>query len=184
MQQASLQVNGQQANYVPVEGSISQATNAKISNLDTKTVNIRKSADIEKSAISNTINFRYFSFDKTIPLPAQQVGPVTAAADINVKGGFTPKIKYNISFSLGHLSSYYVDFIMDDISLQALANIQGKLGYTLSVTDYINIPIVPIVLGPTGLIISPTIAAGPYVGQVLQEEYNCSSFLLPGRLTF
>ena len=48
---------------------------------------------------------------------------------------------------MGHLSSYYVDFIMDDISLQALANIQGKLGYTLSVTDYINIPIVPIVLG-------------------------------------
>ena len=75
-------------------------------------------------------------------------------------------------------------FIMDDISLQALANIQGKLGYTLSVTDYINIPIVPIVLGPTGLIISPTIAAGPYVGQVLQEEYNCSYFHLPGRLTF
>lgn len=180
-----MQVNGQQANYVPVEGLISQATNAKISNLEAKAVNIRKSADIEKSAISNTINFRYFSFDKTIPLPAQQVGPVTAAADINVKGGFTPKIKYNISFSLGHLSSYYVEFIMDDISLQALANIQGKLGYTLSVTDYINIPIVPIVLGPTGLIISPTIAAGPYVGnQVLQEEYNCSSFLLPGRLTF
>lgn len=184
LQQASLQVNGQQANYVPVEGLISQATNAKISNLEAKTVNIRKSADIEKSAISNTINFRYFSFDKTIPLPAQQVGPVTAAADINVKGGFTPKIKYNISFSLGHLSSYYVDFIMDDISLQALANIQGKLGYTLSVTDYINIPIVPIVLGPTGLIISPTIAAGPYVGASATGRVQLQLFSLTGKANF
>ncbi|MCT3778240.1 hypothetical protein [Elizabethkingia anophelis] len=183
-QQASLQVNGQQANYVSVEGLISQATNAKISNLEAKAVNIRKSADIEKSAISNTINFRYFSFDKTIPLPAQQVGPVTAAADINVKGGFTPKIKYNISFSLGHLSSYYVDFIMDDISLQALANIQGKLGYTLSVTDYINIPIVPIVLGPTGLIISPTIAAGPYVGASATGRVQLQLFSLTGKANF
>lgn len=84
-QQASLQVNGQQANYVPVEGLISQAASAKISNMEAKAINIQKSANIEKSAISNTINFKYFSFDKTIPLPAQQVGPVTAAADINVK---------------------------------------------------------------------------------------------------
>ncbi|AJW63207.1 hypothetical protein VO54_01731 [Elizabethkingia miricola] len=183
-QQASLQVNGQQANYVPIEGLIPQATNAKISNLEAKAINIQKSANIEKSAISNTINFKYFSFDKTIPLPAQQVGPVTAAADINVKGGFTPKIKYNISFSLGHLSSYYVDFIMDDISLQALANIQGKLDYTLSVTDYINIPIVPIVLGPTGLIISPTIAAGPYVGASATGRVQLQLFSLTGKANF
>ncbi|MET7035785.1 hypothetical protein [Elizabethkingia miricola] len=183
-QQASLQVNGQQANYVLVEGLISQAASAKISNMEAKAINIQKSANIEKSAISNTINFKYFSFDKTIPLPAQQVGPVTAAADINVKGGFTPKIKYNISFSLGHLSSYYVDFIMDDISLQALANIQGKLGYTLSVTDYINIPIVPIVLGPTGLIISPTIAAGPYVGASATGRVQLQLFSLTGKANF
>ncbi|KUY30794.1 hypothetical protein [Elizabethkingia ursingii] len=183
-QQASLQVNGQQAGYVPIQGLIPQATNAKISNLEAKAINIQKSANIDKSAISNTINFKYFSFDKTIPLPSQQVGPVTATADINVKGGFTPKIKYNISFSLGHLSSYYVDFIMDDISLQALANIQVKLGYTLSVTDYINIPIVPIVLGPTGLIISPTIAAGPYVGASATGRAQLQLFALTGKANF
>ena len=73
-QQASLQVNGQQAGYVPIQGLIPQATNAKISNLEAKAINIQKSANIDKSAISNTINFKYFSFDKTIPLPSQQVG--------------------------------------------------------------------------------------------------------------
>ena len=183
-QQAPLQINGQQANYVPVQGLISQATNTKISNLEAKAINIQKSANIDKSAISNTINFKYFSFDKTITLPSQQVGPITAAADIKVKGGFTPKIKYNISFSLGHLSSYYVDFIFDDISLQALANIQGKLGYTLNVTDYINIPIVPIILGPTGLIISPTIAAGPYAGVSGTGKAQLQLFALTGKANF
>ena len=73
---------------------------------------------------------------------------------------------------------------MDDISLQALANIQGKLGYTLSVTDYINIPIVPIVLGPTGLIISPTIAAGPYVGASATGRVQLQLFSLTGKANF
>ena len=180
--QAALQVNGIQANYVAVQGLVSPEAGSKISNLET--IAVHKNASIDKSAISNTINFKYFSFDKTIPLPAQQVGPVTATADVNVKGGFTPKIKYNISFSLGHLSSYYVDFIMDDISLQALVNIQGKLGYTLSLTDYLNIPIAPIVLGPTGLIISPTIAAGPYVGAGATGRTQLKLFALTGKANF
>jgi len=181
--QAALEVNGIQANYVAVQGLVSSEAGSKISNLEAKAL-YNKNAAIDKSAISNTINFKYFSFDKTIPLPAQQVGPVTATADVNVKGGFTPKIKYNISFSLGRLSSYYVDFIMDDISLQAVANIQGKLGYTLSLTDYLNIPIAPIVLGPTGLIISPTIAAGPYVGASATGRTQLKLFALTGKANF
>ncbi|MDE5451190.1 hypothetical protein KRE38_19495, partial [Elizabethkingia meningoseptica] len=71
--QAALEVNGIQANYVAVQGLVSSEAGSKISNLEAKAL-YNKNAAIDKSAISNTINFKYFSFDKTIPLPAQQVG--------------------------------------------------------------------------------------------------------------
>lgn len=171
--ESSFQVNGRTASYIPIKGFISQATNTKINNLE-----------ITRKKATNTISFSHFSFDKTINLPSQQVGPVTAAASFNLKGGFTPKIKYNISFSFGHLSSYYIDFIMDDISLQTLANVQGKLGYTLSVTDYLNIPIVPIVLGPTGLIISPSVAAGPFVAASSTGIAQINLFAITGKANF
>lgn len=179
-QHASLQVNGQEVNYVPVKPLISKATNTKITNIEAKAISTRKSASNNKKAISNTINLNYFSIDQTIPLPSSNM----AASNIKVKGGFTPKIKYNISFSLGQVTSYYVNFIMDDISLQALANIQVKLGYTLNATDYINIPILPIVIGPTGLIISPTIAAGPYVGAGTTGAAQLELFALKGKANF
>lgn len=149
---APINVDGKMVNYIPVEGFISQELNNKIINIEAKNFSDQK-----------LIAFNRLNFDKTFPL-TQQVGPVTLGSSVNVKGGVTPKIDYNITFSWGHLTDFSVNFIMDDISLQSTANIQASIGYTVSTTDYLSIPIAPIVLGPTGLILSPTISAGPFVG--------------------
>ncbi len=114
----------------------------------------------QKPSNKKIVEFNRYNFDKTFSFPLSSAG----TSNVNVKGGFTPKIDYNISFSWGHLSDYYVNLIMDDIKLQSTASIVGSLGYTASSTDYLNIPIAPIVLGPTGLILSPTISAGPFLG--------------------
>lgn len=146
---APVSINGKMVNYVPVEGMVSQEINNKIFSIEAR--------NLQKQKI---VAFNRFNFDKTFSFPLSSAG----TSNVNVKGGFTPKIDYNITFSWGHLSDFYVNFIMDDIQLQSTATIVGSLGYTASTTDYLNIPIVPIVLGPTGLILSPTISAGPFLG--------------------
>ncbi|WP_292008747.1 hypothetical protein [Chryseobacterium sp.] len=150
---APININGKLANYVPVEGFVSQELTNRITTIEAKNLSNQK-----------LINFGHFTFDKTIPVLNQQLGPVGIGSNVNLKGGYTPKIDYTISFSWGFLTDFKVNFIMDDITLEALANIQGSLGYTVSTTDFVNIPFIPVVLGPTGLIISPTISAGPFLG--------------------
>lgn len=146
---APVSINGKMVNYVPVEGMVSQEISNKIFSIEAR--------NLQKQKI---VAFNRFNFDKTFSFPLSSAG----TSSVNVKGGFTPKIDYNITFSWGHLSDFYVNFIMNDIQLQSTAIIVGSLGYTASTTDYLNIPIVPIVLGPTGLILSPTISAGPFLG--------------------
>ncbi|WP_228448305.1 MULTISPECIES: hypothetical protein [unclassified Chryseobacterium] len=146
---APVSINGKMVNYIPIEGLVSREINNKILSIEAKNLKNQK-----------IVEFNRFNFDKTFSFPLSSAG----TSSVNVKGGFTPKIDYNISFSWGHLSDYYVNLIMDDIKLQSTANIIGSLGYTASSTDYLNIPIAPIVLGPTGLILSPTISAGPFLG--------------------
>ncbi|TZF95940.1 hypothetical protein FW781_10910 [Chryseobacterium panacisoli] len=146
---APVNIDGRMVNYVPVEGMVSEEINRKILSIEAKNLQNQK-----------IIAFNRFNFDKTFSFPLSSAG----TSSVNVQGGFTPKIDYNITFSWGHLSDFYVNFIMDDIQLKSTASIVGSLGYTVSTTDYLNIPIVPIVLGPTGLILSPTIAAGPFLG--------------------
>jgi len=146
---APVSINGKMVNYVPVEGMVSQEISNKILSIEARNLQKQK-----------VVAFNRFDFDKTFSFPLSSAG----TSSVNVKGGFTPKIDYNITFSWGHLSDFYVNFIMDDIQLQSTATIVGSLGYTASTTDYLNIPIVPIVLGPTGLILSPTISAGPFLG--------------------
>lgn len=146
---APVSINGKMVNYIPVEGLVSKEINNKILSIESKNFQNQK-----------IVEFNRFNFDKTFSFPLSSAG----TSSVNVKGGFTPKIDYNISFSWGHLSDYYVNLIMDDIKLQSSASIVGSLGYTASTTDYLNIPIAPIVLGPTGLILSPTISAGPFLG--------------------
>lgn len=146
---APVNIDGRMVNYVPVEGMISEQINQKILSIEAKNIQNQK-----------IIAFNRFDFNKTFSFPLSSAG----TSSVNVKGGFTPKIDYNITFSWGHLSNFYVNLIMDDIKLQSTASIVGSLGYTASTTDYLNIPIVPIVLGPTGLILSPTLTAGPFLG--------------------
>ncbi len=146
---APVTIDGKMVNYVPVEGMVSQEINNKILSIEARNLQKQK-----------VVAFNRFNFDKTFSFPLSSAG----TSSVNVKGGFTPKIDYHITFSWGHLSDFYVNFIMDDLQLQSTASIVGSLGYTASTTDYINIPIVPIVLGPTGLILSPTISAGPFLG--------------------
>ncbi|WP_419869259.1 hypothetical protein [Chryseobacterium sp. CT-SW4] len=167
---APVMINGKLANYVPIEGFVSQELTNKIHTIEAKNLSNQK-----------LISFGNFTFDQTIPLINQQVGPVQAGANINLKGGFTPKIDYSISFSWGFLTNFKVNFIMDDITLQALANVQGGLGYTVSTTDFVNIPFIPVVLGPTGLIISPTISAGPYAGVAATGKAQVKFFEAKGK---
>ncbi|PTT28530.1 hypothetical protein DBR28_16915 [Chryseobacterium sp. HMWF028] len=170
---APIQVDGKMVNYIPVENLVSEEINNKIKAIESKNLSNQK-----------IITLNRFDFDKTFPIPAQQVGPVTIASDVNVKGGFTPKIDYNITFSWGHLSNFKVNLILDDISIQALANIQAGVGYTVNVTDYLNIPITPIVLGPTGLVLSPTIAAGPHLGAAATGKVQAKLFDIGGKANF
>jgi hypothetical protein len=146
---APVSINGKMVNYVPVEGLVSQEINRKILSIEAKNLQNQK-----------IVAFNRFNFDKTFSFPLSSAG----TSSVNVKGGFTPKIDYNITFSWGHLADFYVNLIMDDIQLKSSASIVGSLGYTASTTDYLNIPIVPIVLGPTGLILSPTLSVGPFLG--------------------
>ncbi|WP_288438365.1 hypothetical protein [uncultured Chryseobacterium sp.] len=146
---APVTIDGKMVNYVPVEGMVSQEINNKILSIEARNLQKQK-----------VVAFNRFNFDKTFSFPLSSAG----TSSVNVKGGFTPKIDYHITFSWGQLSDFYVNFIMDDLQLQSTASIVGSLGYTASTTDYLNIPIVPIVLGPTGLILSPTISAGPFLG--------------------
>ena len=73
---------------------------------------------------------------------------------------------------------------MDDIKLQSTATIVGSPGYTASTTDYLNIPIVPIVLGPTGLILSPTLSAGPFLGVQATGKVQAKLLDLEGNANF
>lgn len=146
---APVNIDGRMVNYVPVEGMVSEEINRKILSIEAKNIQNQK-----------IVAFNRFNFDKTFSFPLSSAG----TSSVNVKGGFTPKIDYNITFSWGHLADFYVNLIMDDIQLKSSASIVGSLGYTASTTDYLNIPIVPIVLGPTGLILSPTLSAGPFLG--------------------
>jgi len=170
---APVNVDGKMVNYIPVENFVSEEVNHKILAIEAKNLNNQK-----------ILTFNHFNFDKTFPLPTQTVGPLTVSSDVNVKGGFTPKIDYTISFSAGHLSDFKVNFIMDDISLETLANIQATVGYTISATDYFNIPIAPIVLGPTGLTLSPTISAGPYLGAGATGKVQARLFEIGGKANF
>ncbi|MCW1961314.1 hypothetical protein [Chryseobacterium viscerum] len=146
-----ISVNGKMVNYIPVEGLISKELNNKINNIEAQNQRVQK-----------LTAFNRISFDKTFPIG--QIGSEVSASNVNVKGGVTPKIDYNITFSWGHLVDFSVNFIMDDISLQATTNIQAAAAYTLNTADFLNIPFTPVILGPTGLVLSPAVSAGPFLG--------------------
>lgn len=166
---APVNIDGRMVNYIPVEGMVSEQINQKILSIEAKNIQNQK-----------IIAFNRFDFNKTFSFPLSSAGTST----VNVKGGFTPKIDYNITFSWGHLSNFYVNLIMDDIKLQSTASIVGSLGYTASTTDYLNIPIVPIVLGPTGLILSPTLSAGPFLGIQATGKVQAQLLDLEGNANF
>ncbi|CAA7195073.1 hypothetical protein [Chryseobacterium potabilaquae] len=148
---APVNINGKMVNYIPIEGMVSQNVLNKIHNIEAK--NIAQ----HKSIILNPVNFdKTFSFD-------HQTGITNLTSSVSLKGGFTPKIKYNINFFESRLSDFHINFILDDISFKTKANIQGTLGYSKSPSNYLNIPIAPIAIGPTGLTLSPTFSASPFV---------------------
>ncbi|MCT4327737.1 hypothetical protein [Chryseobacterium indologenes] len=150
---APIMVDGKLMNYVPVQGLVSK-------NISKEIVKLEKSTAGKKR---REIALERYSFDKTFQLPIQQAGPFVGQSNFNLKGGFTPKVNYEIKFSFGRIKNFEVNFMMDEISLKALAHINGKASYTSNITDYFNIPITPIVLGPTGLVLSPVVSAGPYL---------------------
>ncbi|WP_223598257.1 hypothetical protein [Chryseobacterium sp. GVT01B] len=166
---APVNIDGRMVNYIPVEGMVSEQINQKILSIEAKNIQNQK-----------LITFNRYNFNKTFSFPLSSSG----TSSVNVQGGFTPKIDYNITFSWGHLSNFYVNLIMDDIKLQSTASIVGSLGYTASTTDYLNIPIVPIVLGPTGLILSPTLSAGPFLGVQATGKVQAQLLDLEGNANF
>ncbi|WNI35380.1 hypothetical protein [Chryseobacterium sp. SG20098] len=166
---APVNIDGRMVNYIPVEGMVSEQINQRIHSIEAKNLQNQK-----------LITFNRYNFNKTYSFPLTSAG----TSSVNVQGGFTPKIDYNITFSWGHLSNFYVNLIMDDIKLQSTATIVGSLGYTASTTDYLNIPIVPIVLGPTGLILSPTLSAGPFLGVQATGKVQAKLLDLEGNANF
>lgn len=166
---APVNIDGRMVNYIPVEGMVSEQINQRIHSIEAKNLQNQK-----------LLTFNRYNFNKTYSFPLTSAG----TSSVNVQGGFTPKIDYNITFSWGHLSNFYVNLIMDDIKLQSTATIVGSLGYTASTTDYLNIPIVPIVLGPTGLILSPTLSAGPFLGVQATGKVQAKLLDLEGNANF
>ncbi|MDQ1856716.1 MULTISPECIES: hypothetical protein [unclassified Chryseobacterium] len=166
---APVNIDGRMVNYIPVEGMVSEQINQRIHSIEAKNLQNQK-----------LITFNRYNFNKTYSFPLTSAG----TSSVNLQGGFTPKIDYNITFSWGHLSNFYVNLIMDDIKLKSTVSIAGSLGYTASTTDYLNIPIVPIVLGPTGLILSPTLSAGPFLGVQAAGKVQAQVLDLEGNANF
>lgn len=147
--ESAFNVSSQKAYFVPI-GSLTK--NSSKYRLNARGAN--KGHAIQLTPLSFERNFSILS-EGSIP-PFQNV---TA----NISGGFTPKIAFEISFKEGHVSDFKVNLFLDDLALKATVGVTGKVKGVISPMDFIDIPVLPIVLGSTGLILSPTVSAGPYI---------------------
>lgn len=97
------------------------------------------------------------TFSIGLPLPI-----VDLNSSVSLKAGFTPVIDYKIKFGWRGVEEFNITLLAQEILLDSHLKAYGGLKFELSTADMYSIPILPIPLGPTGLILSPVISAGPY----------------------
>lgn len=109
-----------------------------------------------------TISLPRIEYSDTINIPSTDISIVNIKPQLGFTVGFTPSFDYNIKFDKGRIIKFEVTMHANDMLLDANLMAYAGLVYNLSLSDLYSIPVLPIALGPTGLIISPTISAGPY----------------------
>lgn len=120
----------------------------------------------------------------TYSLPIPNLPLTDFGASMSLTAGFTPVFDYTISFGLTGVRAFIIKMQAKDILLNASLNTHAGGKFDLSVSDLYSIPIIPIILGPTGLIISPTISAGPYIHLDAGGEFKGNLFNAQGDVTY
>lgn len=119
------------------------------------------------------------TFPVELPVPIVDVKP-----SISLKAGFTPVLEYEIKFGLKGIEEFNVIIYAKDLLLESYLNAYAGLKFDLSAADLYSIPIVPIVLGPTGLIISPTVSTGPYIHAKIGTSMDVKLFHIDGEVSY
>nr|WP_199162102.1 hypothetical protein [Elizabethkingia sp. ASV34] len=126
------------------------------------------------------IKFDKVNFDYNFELPSTE----NLKSNISLKGEFTPVLDYNIDFGWTGLNDFTLNLLIKDIDLTSHFNSTATIVYKKSFNDYLNIPIAPIFLGPTGLILSPIISGSPYIDITGKGEVNIDLFNIRGNIDF
>ncbi|MDL2214889.1 hypothetical protein LJC00_01710 [Dysgonomonas sp. OttesenSCG-928-M03] len=119
------------------------------------------------------------TYSISLPIPI-----VDIESSLALKAGFTPVFDYNIKFGWKGIEEFNITMYAQEILLDAHLNAYGGLKFDLSVADMYSIPIVPIILGPTGLILSPTVSAGPYVHVKAGTAMDIKLFHVEGDISY
>ena len=113
---------------------------------------------------------------KTFNIPSINVPLIDMQSSVDVTAGFTPTIEYTVRFGFWGFEDFSVNILANDILVDLTAHAYGGLKLNVETADMYAIPIFPIFLGPTGLIISPTVSAGPYA--IVQSGVSVDAKLL------
>lgn len=119
------------------------------------------------------------TFSIALPVPIADL-----KSSLSFKAGFTPVFEYNIQFGWTGIKEFKIKMYAQEILLDSHLNAYAGLKFDLSVADMYSIPVVPIVLGPTGLILSPTVSAGPYIHVKAGSSMDVKLFHVEGDISY
>jgi len=109
---------------------------------------------------------------------------VDLQSNVSLTAGFTPVFDYTIKFGWTGIKEFNIKVYAQEILLDAHLNAYAGLKFDLSLADMYSIPVIPIALGPTGLIISPTVSAGPYINVQAGTSMNVKLFHAEGEISY
>ena len=159
----------QKQSYVPVAGF---------------PVYTEKGGIVKRAETRASICLPRIAYSGTIAIPSTSVGPVSIEPALTLDAGFTPKFDYNIVFQFGRVKSIAITLHAKDILLDAHLLAYAGLEYAINLSDLYSIPVAPIVLGPTGLVLSPTISAGPYLSFSAGADIDVKLFHGEGEVSY
>ncbi|MDU1906184.1 MAG: hypothetical protein E6772_15545 [Dysgonomonas sp.] len=138
----------------------------------------------EISRTRATVMLPRLEYSGTHNLPIPELPVVEFKSGISLTAGFTPAFDYTIKFGITGIKEFNITLYAKDVLIDANVYAQGGLRYQFDPADYFSIPITPIALGPTGLIISPTVSAGPYVNLELNAGINAKLIHATGEISY
>lgn len=138
--------------------------------------------DFDKTKAS--LSLPRIEYSDTINIPSTDISIVNIKPQLSFTAGFTPAFDYNIKFDKGRIIKFEVTMHVNDMLLDANLMAYAGLVYNLSLSDLYSIPVLPIALGPTGLIISPTISAGPYFSFKAGSDFKVKLFHGQGSVSY